>query len=196
MESTINVIAVMVGVSGFVLGVWEYAKAQRWKKADLAAQKLDLLHTDPLLRLCCVLLDYSERRLPVPPGYAGIARDETFVHSTDRMMEGLKPETEKASFEWPLVVYRDAFDRIFCYLEEINHYLDTGLLVVGDVRPLRYWVEQAANPRFLEEKDVPARFVAEYGYKSVPMLARKLGVKWPEVSRDSARSVKVPAPAG
>jgi hypothetical protein len=196
MESTINVIAVLVGVSGFLLGVWEYAKAQRWKKAELAAQKLDLLNSDPQLHLCCVFLDYSARMLPIPPGYDGISKDETFVHSADEMTEGLRPEKEKAGFKWPLVVYRDAFDRLFCYLEEINHYLDTGLLFVGDVRPLRYWVDAVANPRFPKEKDVPARFVATYGYKGVPMLAKKLGVKWPAVSRASATVVEAPAPAG
>jgi hypothetical protein len=91
------------------------------------------------------------------------------------LAEGVKPEKDRGSFDRTMEIYRDLFDCLFSYLEEINHYIDIGLVSSKQVASLKYWLNEISSPRFGE----PVRFgpfIDHYGYEGVRSLMTKFGV--------------------
>lgn len=173
---------VIVGVIGFALALRQYHIGQKWKKAEFAAKQLEQLHNDPDIAFCCQVLDYSVRRMITPEKYKVFTNEAFFTHSTEILVAGLQPETGRDAFEWPLIIYRDSFDRFFGYLELINHYISIELFRAEDVSSLKYWVDQIVHPRFIEKKDqhVFINFVNAYGYQGVLELMKKFNVDVPK----------------
>lgn len=138
-------IGVIVG--GF-FALYQYYKAQQWKKSEFAASILEKLSSDPELSMCCTFLDWSHRRLLVPEKYRVLTDEIAFTHNWATLVEALRSESERADFDFPLVFYRDAFDSFFTYLDRIDNYLSIGLFSINDVSSLAYWLSQLQNPRF------------------------------------------------
>jgi hypothetical protein len=164
----------------FVFGLFQYTKAQRWKRAEFAAKEIDKLTTDPLLSMACTLLDWTGRTLAVPESYKYKAEEDTFVHSWDilekAMVPGRYPDDGREGFDWQEVLYRDIFDHFFTYLDLLNHYVDIKLISIDDISILKYWLQQVARPEIADKKPIFQRFIREFGYEGVNNLSRKLGV--------------------
>ncbi len=174
-HSWLEVVGAVLALGGFGFGLYEYAIAQRWKKAEYAAGLLLRLSEDPVLNTCCRTLDWSSRTLPLPERFRLNAGELTFDHSWSTLVDGMKPETEKRSFSRPHEIYRDLFDHFFAYLEEVNHSINIGLIDREQVSSIRYWLEQIAAPRFANESPFHG-FITHYGYSGVQELMTKLGV--------------------
>jgi len=174
----IAALGVVIGAVGFVIGLYQYHIAQKWKKSELAAKLLEELANDERLSICCKLLDYSSRKLPVPNQYRSLTEDSIFFHNWDALVEAMSPEANKRDFAWQAVLYRDLFDHFFGYLERINHYIDIGLITAKDVSSIEYWLKQIASPRFVRTP-VFHDFIQFYGYGGVIQLMKKYGIKYP-----------------
>jgi len=161
----------LIGVSGFGFGMYQYYKAQLWKKSEFAASQLQQLSDNPDLALCCVFLDWEARRIPIPERYQVFVKEDekSFVHNWDNVKRGLALENDEANFDWPYVLYRDVFDQFFVYLDRINHYISIGLFKVEDVYSLKYWLDEIESSRYLPkgEKDIFIKFIESYGYHGV-----------------------------
>jgi len=164
-----------VGLAGFLFGLYQYWTAQKWKKAEFAAKQLQRLWLDEELALCIQLLDWEARTVVFPERFRRIAKEETFHHTWRELEAAMLPEDEKPSFSLQQVVCRDAFDRFFTYLEEINDYLRMGLIEPHHVESLRYWLQQVATPRF-PQRPIFQKFIEEYGYSGVTELMSRLEV--------------------
>jgi len=160
--------------------LYEYWTAQKWKRSEFAARQFEMLTTDPVLAMCCQFLDWSYRRMPIPERYKIYSgEDDSFVHKWATLETSMRPESEQDSFPFPQVLYRDYFDHFFAYLERINHYLDIGLFSKKDVSSLKYWLEQVAEPRYVQEDKQYAffrDFLEKYGYSGVLELMHRFRV--------------------
>jgi hypothetical protein len=174
----IAALGVVIGAVGFVIGLYQYHIAQKWKKSELAAKLLEELANDEQLTICCKLLDYSSRKLPVPSQYRPLTENSTFLHSWDALAAAMSTEATKSDFEWQAVLSRDLFDHFFGYLERINHYIDIGLIAVKDVSSIEYWLKQIPSPRFVRTP-IFHNFIQFYGYEGVIALMNKYGIKYP-----------------
>lgn len=174
-----TIVTAAIALSGFLFGLLKYSQGLKWKKAELAGKQLELLSTDEYLVLSCLFLDYSARRIVVPERYSSLTREPTFVHTWGLLVDALKPEQESGKFPWPQIVYRDAFDRCFGYLERIEHFIRIGLINAEDVASLDYWLRQIAAPRFAPaaERCAIMDFVEAYGYRGVIALMERFGVE-------------------
>jgi len=171
----------LAGIAAFLFGIYEFRIAQKWKKSEFAAKQLEKLTTDPKLVLCTLFLDWSPRKVPVPSAYRLMIKKTTFIHKWTTLAEAMRPEDEKERFTWEEVVYRDSFDYFFNYLEDINHFINIGLVSIRDVESLKYWVKEIAMPRFAEEMDRPQRsifgdFLESYRYIGVFDLMKKFRI--------------------
>jgi hypothetical protein len=175
----IAALGVAVAAVGFVIGLYQYYIAQKWKKSEFAAKLLEELANDERLTTCCKLLDYSTRKLVVPSPYRPLTAESIFLHDWEALAAAMSPEAEVGSFEWQAVLYRDLFDYFFGYLERINHYIDIGLITAGDVSSLRYWLRQIASPRFAKNP-IFHSFIQAYGYAGVIALTKKYGIEYPQ----------------
>lgn len=168
-------LGLFVGAVGFALALWQYRIGQKWKKSEFAAKQLEPLTADPRLATCCSLLDWSARRIPVPVAYRELVDETTFVHSTELLADAMVPESEKSSFTWQEVLYRDLFDYFFTYLERINHYINVRLITVADVAPLEYWLREIHRSRF-DERRIFDQYLLYYQFDGVVELMEKFAV--------------------
>jgi hypothetical protein len=179
-KDTISMIGAAAALAGLGFGLYQYYIAQKWKRAEFAAQQLERLSADPELDLCCKLLDWAVRASPVPERYAALTDKKTFLHDWHIMREAMLPEEESANanWDWQHMMYRDVFDKFFNYLERINHAITIDLIAEADVTSLRYWLEQIGNPRFLPDKDKAlfVRFVERYNYRGVLAMMKRFQV--------------------
>jgi hypothetical protein len=178
LRDILSIVGAIIALAGFAFGLYQYYVAQKWKRAEFAAQQLEKLSSDPDLDLCCKLLDWSVRVSPVPEKYAALTDEKTFVHDWRVMREAMLPEEDsgKAEWDWQHMMYRDTFDKFFEYLERINHYITIRLVSEKDVASLRYWLEQLVEPRFLppEQRLLFQHFIDRYHYQGVREMIGRL----------------------
>lgn len=172
---------VIIGFIGFSFALYQYRISQKWRKSEFAAKQLELLSSDPDIAFCCQVLDYIARRIPTPEKYRVFTGDTSFVHNQQLLVPAMQPEAGQDHFEWPLVIYRDSFDRFFGHLESINHYISIKLFTIKDVSSLEYWLMQISNPRFVEEKDklIFINFIKAYKYLGVLALMDRFKMPYP-----------------
>ena len=165
----------VIAFGAFGTGLYQYYRAQVWKKSEFAADQLQRLTDDSTLALCCVFLDWEARRIAVPKEYSVFTSDTSFAHDWNKLKDALKPEEKEANYPFPLVLYRDAFDQFFVYLDRINHYISVGLFQVEDVYPLTYWLGELKASRNLAPGDqhVFLTFINHYHYWGVKALMKK-----------------------
>jgi len=174
-QTVMAIVGGLVGLGGLIFGLYQYAVAQKWKQAEFAAGQLLRLNTEPELYTCCLMLDWREREIVVPERLRVRPDEERLHHSCENLREAMRPETEKHEFTWEEAICRELFDVFFTYLENINHFLDIGLIRRRHVAALRYWLEQVAQPRHCEEP-VFEGFLKHYEYTGVLELMDRLGV--------------------
>ena len=177
MTEAFKIISMVLAVTGFAVGLAQYRKGQKWKRAEFASRLLERLREEWALQFCCYVLDYSSRRIKAPDEYEGFKGndDGAFVHTVERLEEAMKTEEERQVFEWPLIVYRDSFDRFFQYLENLDHYINIGLIETKDITPIRYWLQQVNHYRF-NDKQVFTNFLEHYQYTGVFSLMKKFDI--------------------
>jgi hypothetical protein len=180
-ESWVKIAPTTIGALGFSFGVWQYTKAQRWKKAEFAAKELDKLSSDSTLAMACLFLDWEQRRIDIPQQFKSRTKDETFVHSWGAlelaMSPDLVPKDGRDGFTWQEVMYRDIFDKFFTYIHMINHYLEINLLEKKDIAVLKYWMEQVCKSKLHNKKPIFKDYLVSFGYTGVVSLCKKLEVK-------------------
>lgn len=164
---------------GFVtlwFGIFQYFRAQVWKRSEFAAAQLDKLNSDADLRLACTMIDWSERELPIPEHRKLNSNDHSFQHTTDNLKKAMRTEANmRGSFSLDEALKRDIFDRFFAYLEDIEHYLEVGLISKRQVKPLRYWLKEIADSRF-SYKPIFHDYLSYYGFDGVFRLLNRFQI--------------------
>jgi hypothetical protein len=189
-EFFFKVIGTRVGIIGLLgtlgtllAGVYQYAKAQKWKRSEFAAKELDKLNNDPILSLACTFLDWTGRAFVVPEAYKHKISKGTFIHDWDTLAKAMapdiKPDDGREGFTWQEVLYRDVFDHLFTYLVLLNHYVEIGLVSKKDIFILKYWLEQITGSPLADHKPIFEGYIESFGYRGVNELSRKLGVSPP-----------------
>ncbi len=174
-KDVVAIISSVIGISGLAFGLYQYTIAQKWKRSEFAAKHLEELSSDPELELCCKLLDWAVREVPVPDKYRMLTNESKFVHDWRILAEAMAPESSDCQFDWQHMLYRDLFDHFFDYIERINHYIAIKLISESDTSSLKYWLEQIAAPRFAppDQKSRFLSFIKRYEYDGVTeMMSR------------------------
>ena len=166
----------LAAIAGIWFGALQYSAAQKWKKTELAAQELDKLRSDELLVISLLMLDWHTRVIRVPDAYVDPVTSRTLlmhnVQTMNRALGRALGEESGATVDLETVVYIDALDRLFMYLEQVNHYLDVSLVRERDVSSLAYWLQRIE----LTTRDSPllARYLDEFNFEGVRELANRL----------------------
>lgn len=170
----IGLLAVAVTGSTFAAGLWQFVKAQRWKRAEFVAGQIREFESAIGVRNAMVMLDWHTGEIEP------LQKDGVRLRYTNAALEAaLIPETEKPGYNEVEAAIVDSFGQFFDGLERFNHFVETGLLKAYDLRPyLIYRVEAIADER---KSRKPARlrqkiwrYIDSYGYSGVQELFRKL----------------------
>ena len=73
---------------------------------------------------------------------------KVFQHDATHLSALLKKPYDSAP---EYLVYEEAFEHLFEYLEQIHGFIDMQLIKANDVDALRWVLEELANPRFVEQ---------------------------------------------
>jgi hypothetical protein len=126
----------------------------RWKKAQLAREILDKLHSNRRFHDALVMLDWSGREFEVSPGQVQEIRWED-------LPTALRAWQDPISFDEKEIYIRDCFDDLFDGLNLLEHYLGTDLLDFRDVEfPMAYHIA-----KLRERSDAVTVFINHYGYR-------------------------------
>ncbi len=134
----------------------------RWKKAELAREIIDKLHSNKRLRDALVMVDWTGREFEISPG-------ERKEISWDDLPGALRPWEEPISFDEKEVYIRDCFDELFDGLNLLEHYLRTDLLDFEDVKfPMAYYIG-----KLKERGDAVRTFMNHYGNRQAKAFVER-----------------------
>ena len=150
-KELIQILVSLIGVGGFLFGVFQYQQAQRWKRLEYAANQLQRLQSDPDLVLATTFLDISERDVPLPEKYWDYADARIFKHNCQSMY----PIMARRYNNTPeFFIYTEAFEHLFEYLVQIYAFIEMKLIKPSDVKSLRWVLEDLAKPSWATDNRV------------------------------------------
>ena len=155
LESGLTIGALAVSALTIMMGIYQYAKAQKWKKAEFVSKEIKEFYDDFDIKRAFVLLDWNSNELVLRENE--IDGKKTIHFTEDLIFSALAPNENKSNdlagltsdatgFCKEEVVIRNVFDRLFGWLVMFNSYIETDLVTVKDLRPyLIFWIQVLAD---------------------------------------------------
>jgi hypothetical protein len=184
-ELILKLVGGSITLCGLGCGLFQYWRAQRWKRMEFAASLLNKIDTDPDLRLAIIFLDWRERDVVIPEKFLYLTSEKRIFHHTFKSMaeafdlanREINPETEalelrsdKMCFEYS--VYVETMDRFFEYLAHINAFIEQGLIEASDVSLLHYWLVRIKDLK-VNGQPVFAGYL-DYYFKSLDRFTKRI----------------------
>jgi hypothetical protein len=96
-------------IVGFSIGLWQYAKAQRWKRREFIAAQVREFESDKKIQLAMTMLDWNNRELYFPSE----ASDKPIALKVDTALlcAAFLPHQWAKSYSKEEEMIRDCFDR-------------------------------------------------------------------------------------
>ena len=168
----------MVSVLLLGKGIFEYTRAQKWKRAELIAKEMKEFLQDATIKRALLLLDWNANYIDLRPEENN---GEKQMHFTDKLItSALRTHRECNRFTPEEVIIKGIFDGFLDRLGYFNNYISAGLITANEVKPyLIYWVDILANVNS-KRKPTECRqkmwnFIHEYGYSDVIELCERFG---------------------
>jgi hypothetical protein len=179
-------------------GLYQYVKAQLWKRSEFVAAEMKAFFADPEVRKATIMIDWAVRRINL---FNTLDPDQTKwpVVSREQQCQALLPHViipdradgqsdvdsgiisgSQRKFTLAEAAMRDAYDRLLDGLERVSSYLETRLVTKEDLEPyLGYWVNDIASDGEdqIEKQWTYVLFVYVdfYGFSGVQKLSKLFG---------------------
>lgn len=130
----------------FLLGLRQYALAQKWQKAGVVLSLMDSFEEDKRIEAACGMLDWDEREF-VLEGAAVPFRNEMLLSALRVPVMDIAAQEEGArtegidSFTKQESAIRDAFDAFFDFFCKLHAFQKAKLLLFEDYVYFYYWLE-------------------------------------------------------
>ena len=175
----IALLGVAAGLIAFANGLFQYARAQRWKRVEFVAKEVKEFESNPACKMAMQMLDWNVRPYELFPDQKPDKR-VVLVADNDLASALVAPEKKPGGFSAKEARIRDIFDQFFDALERFEHFIESGLVTHGEFRPyLVYWIEivgdkdNDAKPP--EVRNSLWRYIDFYGYSGIQKLFRRYG---------------------
>lgn len=179
-KDVITLVGVVVAGSGFLFGLIQYHRAQKWKAAEFVAGEIKEAFSDPLVRLALHLMDWnsSVHDLTEQTGNKALAS----VRIGDiALAAAMVPHWERpGGYNVVEVRIRLAFDELLGRLQRFEHFIETELVKPDDFKPyLAYWLDLLGTPSPYG-KSLPVlhaiwRYIDAYRYHDVQRFFGRYG---------------------
>lgn len=196
----IGITGVITGCIAFVVGILQYTRAQKWRRAEFAAKEFKEFISKPAIANAMLMLDWNSRIYEIgKASYPGVGTDQdaknegvssnviddivlanALVHHNQKY-RCPSPERRQPGFTLPEIFVRDVFDAFFEGLQMFENFIASGLVRSTEFQPyLAYWIDIIGNVRNQTTKPDWCRrniwhYIDSYGYKSVQKLCRRYG---------------------
>ena len=162
--------SVILGTVTLLIGLWQYTKAQHWKRAEFVAEQMRKFEDNKLVRRAMKMLDFRESDIEVDG--RRIPFDDNIL-ARAMAYEDLRPPTEPDETE-----IRLAFCDFFDGLERFHHFVEADLITHDHLRPyLPYWYRRFTTRHCKSQPVVDSiwTFIDGYEYEGVRELAGMFG---------------------
>lgn len=180
-----NEIELVLKIGGFVItvllfikGVYEYTKAQKWKKAEFVSKEMKEFNNDFDMKRAMALLDWNSNEIELKNNELGSKNQLSFTD--ELIISSLQTHKERSQFKDEEVVIKGIFDAFFDRLILFDNYIETGLIQAKDIQPyLVYWIAILAdaqnNRKSKEVRTQIWKYMDEYGYSQLRSFCAKFG---------------------
>lgn len=181
-EMILQILAIGISMIVLIKGIFEYTKAQKWKKAEFVSKEVKEFFADFDVKRAMILLDWNANELPLKDGE--LDGKTKFFFTDNLILTALHTHKEMSSFTNEEAIIKGIFDIFFDKLATFDNYIKTGLINSNDIKPyLNYWIEILADPKNSRKgknvKDKIWTYIGEYGYSNVASLCEKFGFNPP-----------------
>ena len=179
-KTLISLAGVLLAAVGFVIGLFQYRKAQRWKAAEFVAGEIKDAFADPMVRFALHLLDWNSSIHDLSQ-QTGNDRLKC-VHISDmNLVAALIPHVNRSKgYNAVEVRIRLAFDELLGRLQRFEHFIESDLVKPREFQPyLRYWLDllgkSSNHTKPLAVLHAIWRYIDFYGYADVQRLFARFG---------------------
>lgn len=172
-ELLLKLLAAIISVIVLLKGIYEYKKAQRWKKLEFVSKEVKEFFADRDVSRALLMLDWNANTLPL---YSGEIEERKELPFSDRSIHNaFRTHQETSTFSKEEVVIKKIFDTFFSKLSMFENYIETGLIAAKDIQPyLKYWIQILADQKNAR-KNTNLRihiwkYIDYYGYEKVRTL--------------------------
>lgn len=172
----------LFAISIFTLlkGIYEYSKAQKWKKAEFVAKEIKDFNADFDIMRALTLLDWKFSEIPLRENE--IENKKMLHFEEELLINALKipPSGLILEFTNEEALIRKIFDVLFDRLLMYEHYIKTGLIKIDDIKLyLEYWISILANSensmKSLTFKIQLYDYLKQYGYSELFTFYKRFG---------------------
>lgn len=184
LESVLTIGALAVSASTIMIGIYQYIKAQNWKKAEFVSKEIKEFYGDFDVKRALTLLDWNSNELVLKENE--IDEKKKMFFTDDLIFSALAHDENKSNdltgFCKEEVVIRGIFDSLFGWLVMFNSYIEAKLVTAEDLRPyLLIWIQILAdtdNNRKPEKvKKQIWKYIDTNGYIILREFCSKFGFK-------------------
>jgi hypothetical protein len=120
-------------IAAFIVGPWQYIRAQRQERAGLLLPLITEFETDPEIRAACHLFDYDGGTITV--------NGQQYTFKNADPLEAMK--VVEWDHDWPPLheAIREVLDRYFDFFGKLESFIDVRLLTFGDLKYFYYYFE-------------------------------------------------------
>jgi len=174
----LTLVALVGTFTSIAVGIFQYRKAQHWKRAEWVAQEMKVFFGQAQVQNALLMIDWGKRRIPLFP-FRENAEDRYVEITDDVIRDALLPHEERQGFNQTEESIRDCFDCFLDGLERYESYVGAKLVTRADLEPyLSYWCYQITTAREGDPKVdrlVQLRkYITRYGYLGANRLIRRL----------------------
>lgn len=172
LDDTIKILTITLAFLGLLKALFEYTKAQKWKKAEFLAKEMKEFFADVDVKNATLMLDWNEIEIHTNC-------DQHFLFTDNLLKEALKHHKER-TFPGELATVRQIFDNFLFKLGMFQSYIESNLVSKKDLEPyLKYWIEIIADPQKMRKNDEDIKqlwkFINNYEYEAIVKLFKNFG---------------------
>ena len=173
-----DVIKLLGALIVFIIGIYQYVLAQKWKRREFIAQQMKEFEADADVRIMMRIFDWTERTVFLPSDSGGPPIE---VKVTDDLLcAALLPHRDAGHYDRYEVLLRDRIDRFLDMLVRLDNFVEAGLISVNELRPyIVYWVELVSgNKKDWHTPEVWAlllNYIKEYEFSGAARLIKRFG---------------------
>jgi len=179
-EDLIQIALLLVSIIALIKGLYEYSKAQKWKKAEFVSKEMKEFLNDFDVKRAFTLLDWSYSDIPLKEN--DIVGKKALKFDNELIYNSLKThlEVENGEFTDAEATLKIVFDALFEKLLIFEHYIKTNLITNKDIKPyLIYWIEIIADidnkMKPIEIKRQMFVYIDQYGYSELRCFFKRFG---------------------
>lgn len=158
----------------FSLGLWQYRRAETWKKSEFIAKLYKEFVEDAACQRAMWMIDWHSR----PINFGTEAHPDIVDYDEGLLPGALRTTDNKRKFTETEMKIRDTFDSFFNYIDQFERAMQNNLVQPEQVFPyFEYWIEMLAGKRHMtaEARTCVMGYIDGYGFKDV----RSFLDRWP-----------------